>query len=275
MTCVSQETMAVGASAMTDEVGAVTHMCLPCASGNYGECENPELLPELQGAWIIPCVSKFAAEPFSIVKGKGQVGRPLLDPSEITDVTSTGRKRAAAIMPFLKGQVCGWAHLKHAGGGVVPILGCLGNTIADVKTTEEAHEKGADEVGHRHHGPDKNVLNNTPEVNLHGVCTPCHTRWHALNDPHYAEEGRPDDAAEPFTPVEPYFAHDNQTTFTDEEHALAEAWWNLPVKERGDYPFTPPDTARKLLPAAATSATLEPADNPWDDGDPFEIGDSE
>ena len=176
------------------------------------------------------------------------------------------------MMPFLRDQVCGWAGLKHAGGGVIPILGCQGNTIADVKSTEAARELGADEVGHRHHGPDKNVLNNTPGMNLHGICSRCHTRWHALNDPFYSPDGRSDEADVPFLPVEPYYFHDSQTTFTDEEWEEVEAWWDLPVKDRGEFPFTPSDTARKALPMSADPATLIDEENPFPDSPFSEIG---
>ena len=259
----------------------ITHMCPACAAGLPEECSQPQYRHEGHGEWgshwLIPCRTLFTTtEGVAAPKEKGAVGRPLLDPSEITDVKSTGRKRAAAIMPFLQGQVCGWANLKHAGGGVVPILGCQGNTIADVKTTAEARERGADEVGHRHHGPDKNVLNNTPGMNLHGVCTVCHNRWHALNDPHYDPKGRPDKADTPFLPVEEYYFHDAQTTFTDQEWLEAEDWWDLDVADRGPYPFTPPDTARTALPLSAVAATLTNDDNPFPDSSPFtEIGDSQ
>lgn len=259
-----------------------THICAACAAGFPEECYNPQVLYAIDTGspdagileWIMPCSVEFTAYA-PVGKEKGLVGRPLLSPEQITDVKSTGRKRAAAIMPFLQGQVCMWAGLKHAGGGVVPILGCEGNTIADVKTTEGAHAKGANEVGHRHHGPDKNVLNNTPGINLHGVCTPCHTRWHVLNDPHYDEDGRPDNAAVPFLPVEEYYQHDGQTTFTEEEKLIEEAWWDLPVKDRDEYPFAPPETARKMLPIVLDPATLDSSNNPFADDDPFtEIGDS-
>lgn len=260
-----------------------THLCPACAAGFPEECSNPKEIYSVTdlgdpngevSTWIIPCAPEFTGLVLVPQKGeKGLVGRPLLDPKDITDVKSTGRKRAAAIMPFLQGQVCMWAGLKHAGGGVVPILGCQGNVIADVKTTAEARERGADEVGHRHHGPDKNVLNNTPGINLHGVCTPCHNRWHALNDPHYDPDGRPDKADIPFLPVEPYYFHDSTTTFTEEEWETAEQWWELDTFERGPYPFKPAETARMALPVSADSATLSPADNPFPDSPFSEIGD--
>ncbi|QRI45106.1 hypothetical protein QEH45_gp52 [Microbacterium phage Shocker] len=250
-----------------------TKLCPACAAGIPEECQNPDTVvghPE----WIIPCIAAFTSIEASD-KPKGQAGRPLLDPDQVTDVKSTGRKRAAMVMPFLEGRVCDWAGLKHAGGGVIPILGCQGNTITEAKKTEDAREKGYDEVGHRHHGPDKNVLNNTPGLNLHGICTVCHTRWHAINDPFYDPKGRPANASTPFLPVEVYYLHDPQTAFTDEEWELAEQWWELPVKDRGDYPFVPPETARKALPMPAEPATLIMEENPFPDSPFAEIGDSE
>jgi hypothetical protein len=248
-----------------------THMCPACAAGLFEECLNPEYASDEDQIWIIPCAVAFTFKQLSEVpKDKGQAGRPLLDPNQVTDVKSTGRKRAAAIMPFFEGQVCAWAMLKFAGGGVIPILGCQGNVIADVKSTEAARLLGADEVGHRHHGPDKNVLNNTPEVNLHGICTVCHTRWHALNDPFYSPEGRPDKADQPFLPVEAYYFHDRDTTFTDEEYEIAETWWDLKPSERQErFPFEPLVTARKALPLAAASATLDSDENPFPESSPF------
>lgn len=56
---------------------------------------------------------------------------------------------------------------KNCGGGQKPIVGCL---------------NGKQQA--RHHGPDKNTLNN--EVgNVHRICHTCHNRWHTLNDDDY------------------------------------------------------------------------------------------
>ena len=80
---------------------------------------------------------------------------------------ATGRARAEKIKPISQGDVCEWAGLRFAGGGVVPIIGCRGNPAYSV-----------------HHGPDKSVLNNRHD-NLHSVCKVCHARFHAINDPYY------------------------------------------------------------------------------------------
>jgi len=57
---------------------------------------------------------------------------------------------AAKAAPIKPGSVCEWAWLLQAGGGVVPIMGCPGRPASD-----------------RHHGPDKNTLNN----NVGRTCT--------------------------------------------------------------------------------------------------------
>src|SRR5690606_19815102 len=105
-------------------------------------------------------------------------------PSEISDPLSTGRKRAAMLLPIMTGMVCEWAGLKWAGGGVQPIVGCRGNTLAEFKSNADRPE-GIDSRGERHHGPDKAVLNNAVGRNLHAICSECHPRWHELNDPSY------------------------------------------------------------------------------------------
>lgn len=56
---------------------------------------------------------------------------------------------------------------KNCGGGTMPIVGCL---------------DGKQQA--RHHGPDKNTLNNE-RGNVHRICHTCHNRWHTLNDPDY------------------------------------------------------------------------------------------
>jgi hypothetical protein len=127
------------------------------------------------------------------------------DISEYKDPLSTGRKRAATMYPIAAGQVCEWANLKRAGGGVVPIVGCLGRPASD-----------------RHHGPDKNTMNNAAD-NVHRICDYCHNTWHALNDPHYGD--RPDHT-QPFIPIGEigvdWFAHDAITKATVEEILEAE-----------------------------------------------------
>lgn len=126
----------------------------------------------------------------------------LKDISEYKDPISTGRKRAAEMYPFSPGMACEWANLKNAGGGVVPIVGCIGRPATD-----------------RHHGPDKNTMNNA-EGNVHRICSFCHNAWHGANDPFYGERPSPD---KPFVPVEGEMKeHDPLTKATTEEVLQAE-----------------------------------------------------
>ena len=124
------------------------------------------------------------------------------DISEYKDPLSTGRKRAAEMYPITPGMVCEWANLKNAGGGVVPIVGCIGRAATD-----------------RHHGPDKNTMNNA-EGNVHRICAFCHNAWHGVNDPYYGERPAPD---KPFIPIAGEIkAHDPLTKATTEELLQAE-----------------------------------------------------
>ncbi len=125
--------------------------------------------------------------------------------SDMADVLSTGRKRAAEAKPFPEnGAVCEWAGLKYAGGGVHPIIGCKGNVLVEKRGMYA-----------RHHGPDKSVLNNSDE-NLHLICVLCHNRWHSKNDAYYGE--RPP-AGAPFIPLPPHnlLPHDPVTRATPME----------------------------------------------------------
>lgn len=138
--------------------------------------------------------------------------------AEMKDVKSTGRKRAAKAAPITEGMICEWAGLAKAGGGVKPIVGCTGRPASD-----------------RHHGPDKNVLNNEVGVNLHRICDHCHNRWHASNDPFYGE--RPE-AGKPFLPIigGPGFMHDPSTRATPEQIIESERLWAMRPENR---PLTP------------------------------------
>lgn len=108
----------------------------------------------------------------------------------LSDPRSTGRKRAAKMYPIEPGMVCEWARKKDCGGGVLPILGCMGNPASDL-----------------HHGPDKNTLNNAKKSrnignleNMHLICSDCHNLWHALNDPFYPPYDRVADQDKPWLP---------------------------------------------------------------------------
>lgn len=85
----------------------------------------------------------------------------------LRDQQSTGRKRAAKMYPLDPEGDCEWKMHSNCGGGVNPIVGCLEGKQTD-----------------RHHGPDKNTLNNE-KGNVHRICSNCHNRWHARNNPGY------------------------------------------------------------------------------------------
>lgn len=103
-----------------------------------------------------------------VTAATGGVGQPIKNPEDVTDPLSTGRKRAALLYPLFEDQPCEWRGKKNVGGGT-PIIGCI---------------TGLQE--HRHHGPVKNTLRNEPG-NVHRICTHCHNRWHAVNNPIYDE----------------------------------------------------------------------------------------
>jgi hypothetical protein len=163
----------------------------------------------------------------------------------VKDPKSTGRKRAAALAPIFPDMLCEFSGLRHAGGGVIPIVGCNGHRLVD----EKGQRDDGLWQGDRHHGPDKNTLNNAVGFNLHRVCVSCHHRWHSLNDPFYDEPRPPADI--PWAPNAPYYRHDPETKANRAEYEDAEAWWLLPKKERGNYPIIPSDTLTLIEPSVA------------------------
>lgn len=180
--------------------------CLECLIESHELCECP--LP-VDGALICCCPPESLQE----VAEPNKRGGPIKDPDEITDPKSTGRKRAAQLYPIEEGMICEWARLKQAGGGVFPIIGCLGNKASD-----------------RHHGPDKNTLNNS-SGNVHRICDHCHNRWHALNDPVYPGERPAGDT--PFVPEDKeWFPHDAETEATEKEIVANEIEWYTKKKEK-------------------------------------------
>lgn len=158
------------------EAKAICTLCIAGFPHDEEFCRNPE------GA-LSPTDVEDAIK-------QAVMGRPPKDESEMADPESTGRKRAAAALPaeVLSGMICEWALLKEAGGGINPIKGCHGNKATD-----------------RHHGPDKNTLNNERRTNLHGICSFCHNEWHAKNDDTYIGE-RPKDGT-PWLPVGEWKPH--------------------------------------------------------------------
>lgn len=193
-------------------------MCIYCQGGEHELCDSPVNLESVaDGLFLFTCCCKGNAGAFVETVGEPRpVGRPQKDGTDMVDVLSTGRHRAEKLLPNIKGTPCHWRGLLYAGGGAVPIVGCL-------KGTAEA----------RHHGPDKSVLNNSVGVNLHAICTACHNRWHTLNDPLYPTE-RPDDGV-PFVPVGEYSEHDPATVATQQQIINSELWWATPLESRKEY----------------------------------------
>lgn len=178
-------------------------MCLHCAAGFHDECESPTA-----SANIWSCCCPPETELVSSVRGG-----PTKEDDEVTDVESTGRKRAANAYPIEPGKtVCEWKGLKFAGGGVNPIIGCHNNLATD-----------------RHHGPDKSTLNNS-EGNVHRICATDHNRWHTKNDDYYGD--RPPNG-QPFLPREgTYKEHDSETKATLKEILENEVSWSLRSKNK-------------------------------------------
>lgn len=193
-------------------MGIVASSCWGCVTGLHFECLVP--VDETEEGLVHCCCA--LAQVIVEDEEKRGVGRPMLDVSEITDIRSTGRKRAAMMYPIFADMQCEWAFLRHAGGGIKPIIGCNGNIIQPVKS-------GANK-GDRHHGPDKSVINNSPG-NVHRICSPCHNRWHAANNKFYGE--RPS-ADQPYLPLEEHGElkqHDRDTRATEEEIQQNEEFW--------------------------------------------------
>lgn len=241
-------------------------VCLPCKSGFHNECDlSWTLVLEdddeccCQGAFSVQLYLELDAAVEKILAEGGELtagGSKVKDPDEIKDWESTGRKRAKEIAVVFEGDVCAWAFLKFAGGGVTPIVGCNGNRIY-------ANPEDKSLRGDRHHGPDKNVLNNSLGVNLHLICTFCHNRWHALNDPFYALDPITKKAVRPrpglhYNPDAPYWPHDPVTRATELEYEQSEAWWALGKASRPEYPFTP------AVPPALPAETKEEDDGRTD-----------
>lgn len=132
--------------------------CIACGRGFHDECDT--------GCNVCHPAKSDLVKVTRI--GTGSVGRPLKNPEDVTDKYSTGRKRAAKLWPIFKDKPCEWQGKKNVGGGQ-SITGCINGMQRD-----------------RHHGPIKEVLRNEPG-NVHRICTVCHTRWHAVNDPVYDE----------------------------------------------------------------------------------------
>jgi hypothetical protein len=172
--------------------------CPPCEAEFHFECFNPE---------NNLCCCEVSG-PIIVTNNSNKRGGPIKEAEDMADPISTGRKRAAIAKPIVKGEtICEWAGLLNAGGGVTPIIGCNGNYATNI-----------------HHGPDKDILNNDVDNNLHRVCANCHNRWHTENDRFYGV--RPT-AGTPFIPLIPYVCkpHDSESKATIEQVFQNEMSW--------------------------------------------------
>lgn len=165
--------------------------CLNCSDGLHWECIN--MTGEAcccNGETSTP----VAEEDIEDERDSRRNHRTNKRDKTLKDQQSTGRKRAAVLYPLDRDAPCEWLGLKFAGGGHYPIVGCNGGL-------QQA----------RHHGPDKNTLNND-EGNVHRICHKCHNRWHTRNDGSYV-------------PGEIGKFHDRLSKATIEEIALSEVYW--------------------------------------------------
>lgn len=139
------------------------------------ECRDPDCNDELEGGEDIagfgePTVSDSVLDDSTDTvdsEVEEEARHTYKDDSSLRDQQSTGRKRAARWYPIDDTKLCEWAGQTNCGGGQHPITGCVGNLQSA-----------------RHHGPDKNTLNNEAG-NVHRICPTCHNRWHTLNDEGY------------------------------------------------------------------------------------------
>lgn len=221
-------------------------ICYGCMVGFHEECIKPKPLESAGPEYYTCCCwATEAAERLMTGSPSIDVGifketdipseerkRTPKDAEEVRDQTSTGRKRAVnAIAEWgrgVDGSLCEWAYLRNAGGGAVPIVGCSGTIIREVKQTEKVEDN--ESPRHIHHGPDKSTLNNNPE-NLHAICASCHGRWHTLNDPQYAKD-RPD-FGRPHLPIDgDVLPHDPRTKANDKEVEFSNKFWSLTASQR-------------------------------------------
>jgi hypothetical protein len=171
--------------------------CPPCICGWHFECYEANYD---EGSC---CCNGLVDELIETTEVKR--GGPTKPDELVTDVTSTGRKRAAVMYPIEEGMICEWANLRFAGGGIKPIIGCEGRPASA-----------------RHHGPDKDTLNNNPG-NVHRICVFCHVRWHTRNDEFYGKRPSPGNSYLPSTGD--YKIHDPNTKATELEVAKNEIYW--------------------------------------------------
>jgi hypothetical protein len=141
-----------------------TNICGPCKRALHDGCRGAEFCDCNHVVNVGPEV--IESEPESSDK-RDRRHKP---DASLKDQQSTGRKRAALAYPLDREAPCEFTDASPSnpkGGGSQPItFGCSNNQEA------------------RHHGPDKNTLNNE-EGNVHRICHWHHNNWHARNDPDY------------------------------------------------------------------------------------------
>jgi len=194
-------------------VVVVSVTCGPCAVGYHWECVEPT------GDGMCHCTAVVAESPVDVglVLGSGEVkerGGQIKSFADVKDLESTGRKRAAKLFPIPKeGEptyplACEWRGLLQAGGGIIPIVGCMDGFAKAI-----------------HHGPDKNTLSNFVG-NVHRICATCHNRWHTINDQYYSGERPSGDV--PYLPLGEYDVLPHYLHRATKDHvAASEVAWKL------------------------------------------------
>lgn len=174
-------------------------VCVNCLAGYPWEC----LRPNKDGhATCVLFVSPISA---AVTASNKERGGQKKSKEKVTDLESTGRKRAAELYPIEEGLPCEWRYLKYAGGGPIPIVGCKDGLASN-----------------RHHGPDKNTLANQMG-NVHRICATCHNRYHAANDAYY-DSKRPSGGTA-WLPVGTLIPHDTQERATELDIIQNEIFW--------------------------------------------------
>lgn len=132
----------------------------------------------------------------------------------LKDPHSTGRKEAARLYPLDRDKPCEWSfeyirkeyaqeyeflftdldegmsedeRAARESGLHREIVRSISGSKVEFRVCDDNRQKA------RHHGPDKNTLNNE-QGNVHRICHFCHNTWHAVNDEDYDwSEGRVSD----------------------------------------------------------------------------------
>lgn len=187
--------------------------CLYCEAEFHLECESFDVIFETTQDDSFEIRECCCRKSLSVETTGNKRGGPRKEDDEVTDPKSTGRKRAAVAYPLEDEEgnaiECEWSGLRFAGGGISPIIGCV---------------PGVNKATNRHHGPDKNTLNNS-SGNVHRICSWCHNRWHTKNDPLYVEKFE--------TPE--WKAHDPETKADVATILGNEAYWQTHPTNRPDH----------------------------------------